>query len=204
MGKRYAKICKLLGHTVYEADTLRPEKIIPNDFDGVILATPTRYHLDDINAYRSYGKPMLAEKPLFTDRKTWDLFDAGNWFPKDLVRMINQYEYYIAKRHMLGESVKVQEHTRTSKVTHYNYFRSGNDSIIWDCINIVGLADTDSDIELSNDSLVWDVAINGYQLDLSEMDSAYIWNVLDWTQNFDSNYDYIVHAHERCFELQGT
>jgi len=203
MGKRYVGICKLLGHTVYEADTLRPECKIPNDFDGIILATPTKWHLDQINYWMVYNKPMLVEKPLFTDHYEYKLFKLDT-FPKKLVRMINQYEYYIAKRHMQSEYVKIQEHTRTSKVTHYNYFRSGNDTIIWDCINIVGLADTDSDIELSNDSLVWDVAINGYQLDLSEMDAAYIWNVLDWTQNFDSNYDYIVHAHNRCFELQGT
>ena len=203
MGKRYVGICKLLGHTVYEADTLRPDIFVPNDFDGLILATPTSSHLADIFAYAELCKPMLVEKPLFTKNDGPGVL-ALNSFPKFGVRMINQYEYYLAKRHMQGESVKIQEHTRTSKVTHYNYFRSGNDTIIWDCINIVGLADTDSDIELSNDSLVWDVAINGYQLDLSEMDAAYIWNVLDWTQNFDSNYDYIVHAHNRCFELQGT
>jgi hypothetical protein len=67
----------------------------------------------------------------------------------------------------------------------------------------VGLADHDSDIELSNDSLVWDCAINGKQLDIEKMDLAYIWNILDWTQNFEPNYEYIVHAHSRVLGLLG-
>ena len=202
MGRRYSKICKLLGHTVYDADSLRPEKIIPNDFDAVILATPTKYHLDVINSYKIYEKPMLVEKPLYTTAEGHRLFEAG-WFPKKLVRMINQYEYYLADTFEKETRVWPKEHTRTSKVTHYNYFKSGGDSIAWDCINVVGLADLDSDIELANDSLVWDCAINGRHLDIEKMDLAYIWNILDWTQKFDSNYDYIVHVHNRVFELLG-
>jgi hypothetical protein len=56
--------------------------------------------------------------------------------------------------------------------TIYNYFQSGDDSLLWDCFTIVGLAT--GEVELSNRSPVWSCQINGVPLDRANMDIAYV------------------------------
>lgn len=191
MGSRYAKIVAYLGLTPVIHDMFHDNpEVFESDF--IIDAMPTQLRGQTLLfADRRPKKPFLLEKPF--DRKTL------NNIPPN-VRMINQYEYYLAHQADLG--IKNIVAVQTKKETVYDYWRSGKDGIIWDCINIVGLADDDSDIDLRNDSLIWNCVINNKKLDLSLMDVAYVWNIFDWLTHQDANTDYIYKAHKRCWELE--
>lgn len=81
--------------------------------------------------------------------------------------------------------------------TWYNYFKTGNDGLLWDCINIIGTAR--GPYFIKNDSLIWDCQINGWPIDLRDMDQAYIWNLQDWVKGW-RNKDYILPTHLKVLE----
>lgn len=184
MGRRYASILKKLGIEYFGAD-----KDVPvldqasfcrkKDIDGIIIATSTHTHLDLIALFGMIAKdiPILCEKPI--------LKQSFNKDEKLKLTMVNQYKY------MIDES-KVGK-------TDYNYFKSGSDGIVWDCINIIGLAN--GALSLKDSSPTWKCVINDQILNIKNMDKAYIEMVKDWSENPVSNWDYIVKAHKKCLEV---
>ena len=191
MGSRYARIVEYLGLNPVIHDSWK-ENVNALDADLIIDAAPTSIRDHTVLfAEKRPKKRFLLEKPLCKGANLGDL-------PRN-IRMINQYEYYLADR--LSGDVKIIEAVNTKKETVYDYWRSGKDGLIWDCINIVGLADDDSDLDLRQDSLIWNCVINNQVLDISKMDVAYVWNIYDWLIHQDENVDYIYRAHNRCQEL---
>tara|TARA_R110000796_G_scaffold252618_2_gene388737 strand:+ start:3995 stop:4666 length:672 start_codon:yes stop_codon:yes gene_type:complete len=185
MGSRYATICRTLGLKVYGVDrisfTEQARFCKSNDIDGIIVATPTFTHIDAINIFGSHCEyvPMLVEKPLRKGRiKT---------MPNFKVTMVNQYKYLVDKIDSVG-------------LSYYNYFKSGGDTMLWDCINIIGLAN--SEISIKANSPFWRCMINGQMLNIKDMDGAYLNMVRDWTKNPEGNREYIELAHDKVCALK--
>ncbi len=179
MASRYKAILKLMGIGVIGKD-LNCEFGRPKDADGFIIATPTENHIDDLEKYIVFGKPILVEKPITKFIFSLDSF-AEKWKDKlDLITMVNQYRY-------LYDPLVVGD-------TYYNYFKTGKDSLHWDCINIIGSAK--ARLELRNDSPIWQCTINGRHLKIHEMDHAYCNMIKDWISGeLKGNWEYIKHAH---------
>ena len=53
------------------------------------------------------------------------------------------------------------------------------------------------EVQLKNDSPIWDCWINGKDLNIADMDFAYIEMVKDWIKNPTNNHDYILKAHKK-------
>lgn len=175
MGHRYKAILDYLQVEVCGVDlgyTYRHERF--EECDGFIIATPTDMHLDDLERFANYEKPILCEKPITRGRI--DKVKNG-----ELITMVNQYAYLYDKNSR-GE-------------TYYDYFKTGRDTIFWDCINIIGLSCNHA--RLNNTSPIWKCAINGRELSIADMDRAYVKMLMDWTLNHESNWDYAVYAHDK-------
>lgn len=155
MGSRYLAILRHLKVDAVGVDLGDP---IPEDFDSVIIASPTSLHVDHVKVYAAFGVPMLVEKPL---AKTMDeALACCDWLDQHAVpiRMVNQYRE-------LGPF-------EGGGRTYYNYFRHGADGLVMDCISVVALAE--GDVVLREDSPVWLCAINGRMLSIEQMDDAYV------------------------------
>jgi hypothetical protein len=186
MGRRYASILKFLGHEVEGVDagySLREYASVAEVCDGIIIASPTCTHIDEIAQALGFDMPILCEKPITTDLKALDTFDKGLADKgKALITMVNQYEWLV-DGHLIGPTL-------------YNYFSSGGDGLAWDCTNIIGMASGYP--SLSNDSPIWNCMINGKILKREEMDKAYIDMMEHWLQYPDYyNWEYILESHAK-------
>lgn len=182
MGKRYCAILAHLGVIYSEYDKGDDVPV----HDAYIVATPTETHCEVIKLIAKYGKPILCEKPISKDpSELLEILDVCRIYGAKL-EMINQYNF-------IGAGIGGGE-------TYYNYFKHGSDGILWDCINIIGLAA--GPCELREDSPIWECMINDFQLDISDMDHAYIMMVKHWIENPSDGTDYIRIAHKKVWELE--
>jgi hypothetical protein len=180
MGRRYALI--LEQHCNIEVVRIELDAYKdPKECDGIIIATPTPNHVEMINFYRRFNKPILCEKPICKHLKT---LEAILSIPDLDLSMINQYEF-LNLEDLEGD-------------TYYNYYKTGNDSLLWDCINIIGLARGNYKIE--NNSVIWRCVLNGRSLDQRDIDFAYIKNISEWVCGW-RNKDYILGAHKKVMEV---
>ena len=181
MGRRYAMILEQFT----SCEVIRIDEHNKDDdlshCDGFIIATPTDTHYAVIKRLSAYEKPMLCEKPLIKSIPALkEILGKENID----ISMINQYEF-LADKYSLGH-------------TYYNYFKTGSDSLYWDCINIIGIAK--STVHIANDSLIWECVLNGKYISIQSMDLAYIDNIVDWVAGW-RNKDYILSAHEKVWEM---
>jgi hypothetical protein len=90
----------------------------------------------------------------------------------------------------------------TGKVSKYDYFRSGPDGLVWDCLQIIGLSR--GPIELSDISPIWSCDINGQKLNLSDMDRAYVRFMSKWIYgSLDQTMDEVRFMHEKVHQYLG-
>ena len=192
MGRRYCSILDYLGISFYVID-LNTERKISRDTTGIIIATPTSNHYATLDEIKEFNIPILCEKPIATDKSQLD--DILKMPCK--LRMINQYQFFLSD----GKECKIQytDGSHRNLKTVYNYYNSGQDSIDWDCINIIGL-DEGGNIKLSNKAPIWECTINSVPIPRDEMDRSYIWNIQDWLEKYDDNKKYIDKAHRKVFE----
>lgn len=160
MGQRYATILKSMG-----IKPLIIDEKIPDSFsllcsaEGLIIATPTKSHEQDCIDCFVYGVPIMCEKPLIKDsERVKNLMAIANSSKVNLT-CVGQY------RHLVGKSNEKNN-------TIYNYYKHGNDGLIWDCYQIIGLAE--GLVTLQEDSAKWHCIINGNPIKLEKMDDAYI------------------------------
>jgi hypothetical protein len=184
MGRRYALILeKYCDCEVVRVDLNNTITADVSECDGFIIATPTSNHIADILTYSQWKKPILCEKPVTKSM----LKLRGILADKDLdLSMINQYDFLDVKNY--------EGHTE------YNYFKTGSDGLLWDCINIIGTAR--SSYCVLNERLVWECQLNGKKLDLRDMDHAYVHNITEWVDGW-RNKDYILPAHEKVWRKIG-
>lgn len=193
MGKRYCTILDYLNvdYGIYDKKMFKTSLKKYKLYDGFIICTPTRTHFEIIKELRKYKKPILCEKPITKSVK--EIAEILSWDDINL-RMINQYEYFFK-----DETVdQVQVGRRQD---HYNYFKTGEDGILWDCINVIGTNHC-KDLWKKNDSPIWKCQIRGKTLNIADMDHAYIWNVKDWLEKDNDNIDYIRRIHAKIHSIQ--
>jgi len=159
----------------------------PEDADGILIASPTANHAHHIRAYLKYGKPILCEKPITKDLGDLERLLKEASDSQATLQMVNQYAM-LATQSKRGDS-------------GYNYFRHGSDSLEWDCINIIGLAN--GPVHLEETSPVWTCTINDEQLSIADMDRAYIRMIQGWLANPTDQSQYIWQAHEKTQKMRG-
>lgn len=189
MGQRYCHILRWLQHEAIPVD-IADKCPDSSTLDGYIVATPTQFHVKDILRLGPTRLPILCEKPLSTDcrdvRAICKVIEDNDWN----VTMVNQYEQLIG--------------SLDKGPSHYDYFKTGPHGVAWDCINILGLAS--GNVWLNNNSPVWTCSLNGKELNIKDMDSAYINMMRQWirTPQKPGHLAYIVKAHEKAQEYEKT
>jgi len=166
MGLRYQAILKSLNVDYYPFD-IHSETIDLHEFTHFIIATPTYTHLKFISNLAPFNRPILCEKPIvhsFTELK--DLLEK---YPDLDIQMMMQYVY-----------LKGTE-TDGNDRTEYDYFRTGNDGLYWDCLQPIALHDNYfKKLKINNQSPIWKCSINGKTMSLADMDLAYCIFVEQW------------------------
>lgn len=177
MGRRYGAI---LTHLGVEWEGVDIGDVPTQHYDGVIIATPTDMHVDDVEFYAP-DCPVLCEKPLSKDigavREICRRANKEAW----RFRLVNQYEYF--------------DNPLSTGPSGYDFYNHGRDSLPWDCINIIGLAR--GAVTLGEASPYWLCQINGQRLSLAMMDHAYVSMVSSWLDGDFDNVDYTLRAHEK-------
>lgn len=190
MGKRYQAILNYLGKEWHGIDIGSSYEMMEDAYkraSAFIIATPTDTHLSCIYKVRRLGKPILCEKPITKEvSKLKQLFQDLD-FAKVPFHMMYQYKNLIP-HYVLGEGK-----------SYYNYFRHGNDGLVWDALQIIGLSKNDPVLE--EDSPIWKCRINGHFLSLNYMDEAYVTSVIDFIKGVPQDYGEIIAMHEKASEL---
>lgn len=190
MGRRYCKILEKINVNYDIYDVKVPFPVNYKNFTGIIIATPTDSHYSILCDLKKEGfnGPILCEKPITKDEvELKEILSFGL-----NLRVINQYEFFFISK---------EDYKKSSKPDHYNYFKTGDDTLNWDCINVIG-TNNFKDIIIKNDSPIWLCQIRGKKLDISDMDWAYIWNITDWLNKGNDNLDYIEKSHNKIFSLE--
>lgn len=184
MGRRYQSILSHLDKDFHVADIEHTEDQIielVKRSEGVIIATPTETHAGLVAALSPLRKPILCEKPISKNMDELKACLLQVKTDQTPFSMVYQYKS-LANPYRLGWS-------------HYNYFRHGNDGLAWDCIQIIGLAR--QQLELEETSPIWRCSINGEALDLSSMDYAYIAFIRDWLKLPNQDLGQLLATHEK-------
>lgn len=191
MGKRYKAILRFLGKEYLGVDKEHNRhhiKEMAMRSDGVLIATPTELHTEHVRWLLPCGKPIMCEKPITKNiqelRALFDEIRSSN----TPFRMINQYKM-LDNRGGIGHTV-------------YNYFKHGNDGLVWDCIQIIGIAR--SKLALGEDSPVWRCVLNGKGVSLSHMDAAYIAYMQEWFKNPAQDLGELLATHEKTADMERT
>lgn len=202
MGRRYQAILNFLGIKFMRSDItllcdgsisgipgILNEKAL-SLFDGFIIATPTAKHLDGIGSLVGSGKPILCEKPI---TKHWEGHFHGLWGDADVEMMIQYY--------FLNPSVNFLKSYSGNNFSSYDYFRTGNDGLAWDCIQIIALHEGPNDnLKLDNKSPIWKCTINNKELNIADMDAAYVRAVQSWVSGRRHSKDLIQNAHYKVID----
>jgi hypothetical protein len=191
----------ILAHLGVEAVGVDIDDLVPGQSEGIthyILAIPTRDHVLAIKLlvynYRfsniDTGYRILCEKPV-----TKDLVELG-YLESHAERghkiyMVNQYAYYS------------DQLPQKSGITCYDYYNSGKDGILWDCIQIIYLARGEI-TTLTNKSPVWRCVINGTELNREAIDLCYVKMIRDFISDGREygrlwGWDDIKASHEKVF-----
>lgn len=168
MGRRYQAVARYLGIDCSGCDisSSRVERIPPKDA-LVLIATPTEHHLNDCFSYLASGEhDVLCEKPIVKNRDDLEKLKGINL---DRLFMVNNYCYV---------NVRTLEHWGND--TSYDYYMSGKDSLIWDCIQLFALAKDSENIYLKNESPIWTCEINGYPVERNSIDDSYVLMIKDF------------------------
>jgi hypothetical protein len=186
MGKRYGAILTYLGKQWSGVDAEHNRHFVlasARASEGVIIATPTATHAQVIRDVLPAGKPILCEKPV--TKNVVELKEILGE-AKTPFRMVYQYQLMVSGSR-IGRS-------------HYDYFRHGNDGLVWDCLQIIGLSRGKPD--LGEASPVWRCMINGKALNLAHMDAAYIAYVQAWLKYPKQDPGEIIAIHEKVDDFE--
>jgi hypothetical protein len=172
MGQRYRAILEHLKQPFDGVDREHSSRDIIDRArvaDRIIVAVPTDIHNSLLKRLIPLKKPILCEKPIVNS--TVELKDIFNRLEKHNTHFTMMFQY----------SELVGYPHRRKGPTSYDYFRSGKDGLVWDCLQVIALAN--DTIELKNTSPVWKCTINGTKLDINAMDAAYLSFVNKWITN---------------------
>jgi len=166
MGRRYQSILKYTSKSFLTSDITDNEQDLvlkAGACEGVIVATPTDTHYDILKLLAPLNKFTLCEKPITTNLA--ELSEIIELYKNQRLKMVMQY---------------AELNTGSGGDSRYNYYNHGRDGLLWDCIQIIGLAE--GAWSVGEESPVWICELNGKRLSLSEMDLAYITMIRKWFQ----------------------
>lgn len=194
MGSRYSAILKYLGHEVWGIDMpyiyLEGGLLTRMDCkesDAVIVATPTRTHLDILEMLEGVEKPILCEKPFIDDEKHLPRLRHFLSNTKLKISMVSQYDWLS------------KDYQEDGYPTCYDYFKTGKDGLPWDCINIIWNAR--DKIILEDKNPIWFCKINGHALNLRDMDVAYCMMIEQWLKDpYVDKRDEILKRHQKVVD----
>ena len=182
MGKRYCTILDYLGIPYQGIDFQNRFEEVENDVGGIMIVTPTDLHYSTIVKYSKYNLPILCEKPISKDLNQLSFLLSHC----SELSMINQYRYF---------------YTQSKGLTVVENYNTGNDGLLWDCINLIGMAN--GDIELTKNSPVWNIELNGKRINRGHIDSAYVNNIRDWISgNLVESVRYIRNTHKKVKDYE--
>jgi hypothetical protein len=191
MGTRYHAILKHLNVDVLGVDIDSHFSVIKTaaeTSDGIIIATPTDTHEEFIRSFMHLKKPILCEKPITKNIKALRALICDLREAKTNFTMMYQYKELVEPS--------------ASGWSYYNYFRHGSDGLIWDCIQIIGLAN--GAIRIEGRSPVWKCWINGQGLSLAQMDHAYVSYVKKWLKKPGQDLQEILSVHQKTADYLGS
>ena len=187
MGRRYQAILRHLGIPFRKSDIDTPSKTFQRyckEAEGIIVATPTDTHFDLVVSMAGLKVPILCEKPLSRNKNQLDLIRK------------------LVEKHGLNLTMTAQysmfDDKRTKGDTVYNYFRTGNDGLYWDCIQPIGLAR--GLVFVDNTSPIWTCRLNGKDLRLGDMDQAYVDFVDQWLLHPGCDIGEVIDMHHKVME----
>lgn len=187
MGMRYRAIFDHLGVGYLCADishTIDQMRGMSEGVTGILIATPTHMHAKMILGLADLRIPILCEKPI--SKNIAEVIEALRAVAKYATPFSMVYQYAMLP---IGNS----------GLTKYDYFKHGGDTLVWDCIQLVGLAK--GDIELDERSPVWNCSINGRKQDIGDMDRAYIHFIKSWMRKPEQDVGYLRDLHAKTLEL---
>lgn len=196
MGTRYKAILNYLQEPFTSLDTkleMPKDKIIERAkaCEKIIIATPTHTHLEYLRELLPTKKSILCEKPI---TKSLDQLNELHTF---CARSGLKYSMVMQYKELSGLT------SEPGRASSYNYFRSGDDGLAWDCIQIIALAR--GPISLRNDSPTWECVINGKTQNIRDMDYAYIAMTKKWLEgSLDQSLDEILKAHQKVLEFEAS
>ena len=136
-----------------------------------------------------YSVPILCEKPICKDiKQIKDLFSDLKMIP---FNMVYQYQYAL-------EGAIQKDHERS----WYDYYDHGQDTLPWDCIQIIGLAK--SYVRLSDKQDVWDCSINGSKLNLRMIQLGYRQMITHWLSSGYGDKSKLLEIHEKTIEFEAN
>jgi len=170
MGKRYQAILNWLNIDFECIDSrLGFSEVNLEKITHFIVATPTETHLEIIRNIAIYKRPILCEKPI---SKSIDEV-------KEIIKLCGDnlsimFQYIVFSEMNEKDGVQLKE-------TSYNYFRTGNDGLYWDCMQPICLHNGEfGELSVRNNSPVWNCILNGRKLNVRDMDVAYVSYVASW------------------------
>lgn len=184
MGKRYQAILRYLGKEFRAVDKETKGNLLSSAAvrcSSAIIATPTNTHEEIIGTLTASRIPILCEKPVTKNLKALGEILATVKKNKTPFQMVAQYK-------MLLQPSRIGR-------TRYDYFRHGNDGLVWDCMQIIAFAR--GEVSLHEESPVWSCMINGQALRIQDMDAAYIAFIQNWLNNPHGDLGWIKAAHEK-------
>lgn len=190
MGKRYQAILKRMGAEVMCKDKYDVINRSHYDWsDRAIIATPTKTHVRFAEHLISMGnKPILCEKPISKNLEdTKHVLEIAKKYNVPF-EMTRQYEH-------------IYEPGSEGK-TFYDFYNTGKDGLIWDCIQIIGLAR--GEVRINNESPVWDCQINGVDVSEANINQSYVSFMNRWVNQPSGNFDDIFKYHNKTkhFEVR--
>lgn len=185
MGRRYTAILHTIKDMVpvgYDPTKHQAEPVL--DYDRYIIASPTDTHEYWLRKLASLGKPVLCEKPIIKDskkvREVVELYKEHN----TPLTMVMQYRHYV--RGAKGQS-------------EYNYYNHGKDGLFWDCLQVIAL--TEGHVTLGETSTVWSAKLNDINLNIAQMDTNYVYEIIDWIRSPIEGGEFYIEAHERVEKM---
>lgn len=166
MGRRYASIVKFLGHTPIVLDDPNGIDLDNWAHDRLIVATPTDTHYSYATWAIENDSPVLVEKPL-----SKSLMECMNLYQE--VRGKAKRAYTVCNYKYLCELMNV----RKPYSIKYDYYNHGNDSIAWDCCQLLYL---DPGATLLTLSPTWHLRINNVLARYRWLEQSYVEMVSDF------------------------
>ena len=189
MGRRYAAVLKHLNifSIGIDVDTSEKDIQLKSELaDGFIIATPSMCHEGHAEYFSRFNKPMLIEKPLCIGIPEISIKNTN------LINMVCNYRY-----------MAPWDYYRDDDSTYYNYFNSGKDSLVFNCIQIIGLAK--GAIRLDSSSAIWKCKINNHTYNIAGLDHSYIAMVKAWlNKEIICSYEEAQQWHHKALEFENT